>query len=167
MPTAPAYSVGWIDSSIGHFLDALGAPPPRSMKYALVTSLDSTTEVRTLLSASLALAPLSPSAQVVGDGILISTARLLAAHRSRPIFVGFDEVWFFPHAIKAAKPSEHWIVGPAPLVGELPGNLVDWMQENHCTLGLGDGAGLNFAAKLQGLAKLLLEESLEAGSSHR
>ncbi|HJT35714.1 MAG TPA: hypothetical protein VJ783_27040 [Pirellulales bacterium] len=32
-----------------------------------------------------------------------------------------------------------------------------WMQANHCSLGLGDGVGLNFCAKISGLARYLVD----------
>lgn len=38
--------------------------------------------------------------------------------------------------------------------------LGDWMKRNSCSLGLGDGEGLNFVVKAHGLTRHLLGHSL-------
>lgn len=151
------YCVGWMDSSIHRFMANID-PPPTSMKYALITCLDSCFEVASILSKSAALSPLKPQAEIVGKSVLVSTRRLLSAERNRQIFFGFDEVWFLPTALVKPKPRGIGLVGPTRLSPDLPAKLVSWMNDNSCTLGLGDGVGLNFVAKLQGLAKYIVNE---------
>jgi hypothetical protein len=153
--------VGWMDSSVHHFLESID-PPPANMKYALITCLDSSFDVASMLATSAALQPLKRQAEVVGPSVLVSTRRLLSAERKEQIFHGFDEVWFFPSAEVKPKPKQVSLVGPSRLPQELPKALVRWMEEHGCSLGLGDGAGLNFVARLQGVAKFLVSEWAES-----
>jgi hypothetical protein len=151
------YCAGWMDSSIHQFLADIGSPSSR-MKYALITCLDSSFDVASLLRTSDALEPLSSKAVTRGNGILVSTSRLLTAERSARIFHGFDEVWFFPSRDVAPKPRRICIIGPLILSGDPAPEIVEWMDANGCSLGLGDGTGLNFVAKLRGIAKYLVNE---------
>jgi len=151
------YCAGWMDSSIHQFLADIGTPSSR-MKYALMTCLDSSFDVASLLRTSDALKPLSSQAVTRGNAILVSTNRLLTAERSARILHGFDEVWFFPSRDVAPKPKRICITGPLILAGDPPPEIVKWMESNNCSLGLGDGTGLNFVAKLRGIAKYLVNE---------
>jgi hypothetical protein len=151
------YCAGWMDSSIHQFLTDIEAPPS-SMKYALVTCLDSSDEVASMLQTSEALKPLKQQAVTKGTAVLVPTSKLLKAEQSQRIFHGFDEVWFFPSRDVAPKPGPICITGPANLTAEPPQEIVTWMESNRCSLGLGDGTGLNFVAKLRGIAKHLVNE---------
>lgn len=155
--SSSAYSAVSIDGSIHQFLKDLPTPPA-SMRYALITCLDSSINIPSLLSTSSALDTLATDAKVVGQGILVSTKRLLAAEQANRIFFGFDEVWFFPSGDVSAKPSDVFVAGPTHLAAKLPPNLVRWLERNKCTLGLGDGTGLNMIARLQGVAKLIVNQ---------
>ena len=152
-----SYCAGWMDSSIHRFLDDMG-PPLSSMKYTLITCLDSSFDVSSMLPTSETLRPLKELAVTKGNGILVSTKKLLAAERSGRIFHGFDEVWFVSSQDVAAKPKRICISGPTTLTADPPQETVKWMERNGCSLGLGDGSGLNFIAKLRGVAKYLVNE---------
>ncbi len=39
-----------------------------------------------------------------------------------------------------------------------------WMQRNDCSLGLGDGVGMNFCAKVRGVARYLMKALGETGA---
>lgn len=151
------YCTGWMDSSVHQFLADLDSPSS-SMKYVLITCLDSCFDVASMLQKSAALKPLGPHAEVIGQGLLVSTSRLMKAQQSGQIFFGFDEIWFFPSQDVTRKPKHICITGPEPLKPDPPAKLVEWMENNRCSLGLGDGAGLNFIAKLRGVAKHLVNE---------
>ncbi len=154
--TKQQYAVGWIDSSIHAFLEDIETPPA-SMQYALITCLDSSFDLPPLVRSSSALQHLRPKIQFVGKGLMIKTAQLLSSERQHRLFFGFDELWFFAKPVFDPKPKDICITGPATLPEQVPEKLTRWMVRNKCSLGLGDGTGLNFVAKLQGIAKHLVQ----------
>jgi hypothetical protein len=155
------YVAGWLESSIHDFL-ALVPPDPRSMKYTLITCLDSNREPASLID-SRHLKPLAAEAKVTGSGLLFSTKRLFDVHSQNPIFFGFDEVWFFPGEIHQPMPELDCapLVGPARIDQPTLDKLGKWLSSNACSLALGDGCGLNFIVKARGLVKSLLGHSME------
>ncbi len=163
MPNASHYTAGWIDTTVHDFLSAIDGPPP-SMAYALVTCLDSSFDLPSLVRKSPALQALGEKGEVVGKGLLVSTRHLLAADREKRIFFGFDEVWFFDRREVSPKPKGLVITGPMKITGDTLGRLAEWMQANGCSLGLGDGTGMNFCARLRGLARYLVEAVTESAA---
>ena len=155
MPKIETYTTGWIDSSIHTFLADIRVPPP-SMTYALITCLDSCFDLPLIVNKSPVLNDLQSRGRMIGKGLAITTRKLLAMEQKQRIFYGFDEVWFFPHFNIQPKPPQICITGPMDLPEELPNKLVRWMEDSQCSLGLGDGTGLNFVVKLTGIAKHLL-----------
>ncbi|HEX7449216.1 MAG TPA: hypothetical protein VF306_16805 [Pirellulales bacterium] len=154
------YSSGWINTTIHDFLadgDFLPA-------YALVTCMDSSFDIEGVAKADASLRELYSARKIrfVGTGMLVRTRELLAAEQRKRLFFGFDEVWFCSRPPLAAKPKKLVIVGPNRIAPQLLGKLAAWMQANHCTLGLGDGVGLNFCAQVSGLARHLIEALSES-----
>src|SRR5437868_5485319 len=90
------YVAGWLNSSLHDFLGVL-PPGAASTRYALVTCLDSNPHPASLRDKSPELKPLASKAQVLGGGLLLPTELLLETDARRPVFFGFDEVWFFPN----------------------------------------------------------------------
>jgi hypothetical protein len=161
MPKTSQYTVGWIDTSIHDFLAEID-DPSSSMAYALVTCLDSSFQVASLADANRPLQALKNQGRVVGQGVLLTTRRLLALERHERLFFGFDEVWFFSHAEIGPKPKNVVITGPNRILSPLMASLKEWMDVNGCSLGLGDGAGMNFCARLRGVARRLVESFSES-----
>jgi hypothetical protein len=153
------YVAGWFDSSIQDFLEALPRTSTR-MKYALITSLDSNPEPRSLLDKSPELRSVAEAATPLGGGILLPAAHLLETDSTKQIFYGFDEVWFFPSTDISPKPASASLVGPRRIDQARLDKLGPWMTENACSLGLGDGSGLNLIVKARGLIKYLIASSL-------
>jgi hypothetical protein len=155
------YVAGWLDSSIH---DLLGALPPSSasMKYALVSCIDSNPDVRALLSKSpeLKLLAQAPESLSLGRGLLVPAKLLLEVDSSKQLFFGFDEVWFFPRKPREEKPDSSWLVGPDRVDQKRLDELGKWMGNNSCSLALGDGEGLNFIVKAKGLVGYLLGHSI-------
>jgi hypothetical protein len=87
----------------------------------------------------------------------------VALERRQRIFFGFDEVWFFTHSSVSPKPDDVVITGPNKIPSEMTPGLTEWMQSNGASLGLGDGTGMNFCARLQGVARRLVESLSESG----
>jgi hypothetical protein len=157
------YVAGWFDSSIASFIESL-ARAPRGMEFALITALDSDLSPRKLLSTSPELAFLAKAARPVGAGFLVPTSFLLGAKEGQHIFYGFDEVWFFARAEISRKPAGAWLVGPNRLNETRLNKLGPWMAANACSLGLGDGEGLNVVLKARGAMKHLLAYSMSQQS---
>jgi hypothetical protein len=164
VPARADYFAGWIDTTIHDFLLKV-QEPSSSMAYALITCLDSSVDLPALVRTSSPLRELEGRSEIVGQGLLLKTRHLLNAVRQNRIFYGYDEIWFFPHSKISPKPAGVFLVGPHRLPNELPETLVNWMKETRCALGLGDGTGMNFCARIRGLARHLLQASSDAASA--
>lgn len=160
MPTDTEYIAGWIDSSIHDFLGEIDSIPA-GMRYTLITCLDSCFDLPLLLKKSSALGALRRDGTTLGRGFLVRTSRLLTAERKQRVFFGFDEVFFFPQRPSKRKPESIILTGPARIGQPLPTKVKTWMSQSRCNLALGDGTGLNFIARLSGIAKHLLAHRLE------
>jgi len=157
------YVAGWLDSSISDFLELLPDAPP-GMVFALVTCLDSNLNPASLLRKSPALRPVAREARRVGHAILLRTEVLLEVNSRSSLFHGFDEVWFFPGDDIGPKPDTAWLVGPYRSDRPKLRALGPWMGKNNCSLGLGDGEGLNVVVKEGDMAKRLIAHSLSQPS---
>ena len=156
------YQIGRIDTTVHDFMSKIDEPPS-TMAYVLITCLDSNFDVSPLLERSEPLKPLRGKCQRVGQGILLTTRQLLTAARHNRIFFGFDEVWFFPTPAITPKPEDLVITGLSTIdPGEIEGYR-EWMLMNDCSLGLGDGAGMNFCMKVRGVARYIVKAYSEAG----
>ncbi len=155
------YSVGWVDSSIHEFLLGLEAPPPAAMAYSLITCVDSSRDLPSLVKQSPEIRSAGFSGKLLGQGFLVSTNELLRKERKHPIFFGFDEVFFFASPPRKGKPNAVTLAGPERISDPLPAKWVDWLRRTRCSLALGDGTGLNFIAKLEGIAKYLVPHLVE------
>jgi hypothetical protein len=164
MPRTSEYTAGWIDTTIHDFLTDIEQVSP-SMAYALITCLDSTFDVPPLLQASPALRALREKCRVIGKGILVTTRQLLVAKRESRILFGFDEVWFFPRPEVSPKPKGFVLTGPERVPIELVERYSNWLSGNGCSLGLGDGTGMNFCARLRGVARYLVRSFGETESA--
>lgn len=159
------YTAGWFDSSIHDFLEELPRAFP-SILIALITCLDSNPNVRHTFQNSPKLRALMPEASVFGKGLILPTTRLLEINREGEIFFGFDEVWFFPVQPKHPKPDSIHLVGPERIDQKTLGQVAPWMKQTSCSLGLGDGTGLNVTAKVHGLIRYLMAHSVSQPASH-
>ncbi len=156
MPENWQYTHGWIDTTIHDFLATI-AEPSSSMAYSLVTCLDSCFDLRTAVESSRVLQPLKEHAWFLGNGLLLTTRRLLGVERRTRLFFGFDEVWFFTRIPASPKPGDLVITGPNRIRGDSPSRIARWMEGNGCSLALGDGTGMNFCARLRGIARHLVQ----------
>lgn len=109
-------------------------------RFALVTTLDSGCG-KDCLKAHPKLAEV---AKIVGDGFLVPTELLFPDEEK--FLTGFDEVWFFPHDQVTPKPNLS-IVRPIDLDDDKMEALHEWLVENDCSAGFGDGIGTNFIVK--------------------
>src|SRR5437016_1477234 len=152
------YVAGWLDSSIHDFLDAF--TPSASTAFALVACLDSNLEPASLLQTWPALQGVKSKVKPLGQALLLPAKELQEIRAQNELYLGFDEVWFFPTGDIKAKPQSSWIVGPRRIDEAKLRELGDWMSANGCSLALGDGDGLNVIVKAQGLVKYLIGHSL-------
>lgn len=149
------YIAGWIDTTVHQFLVEMDRPSV-GMRYALITSLDSNPDVAAIAGVSKHLADLEGKFQPVGRGILMATSDLLATEYQSRMFFGFDEVWFFPHANITSKPEDLSITAPCSIGPEQIRRSAEWLTTNKCSLGLGDGLGMNYCLRIKGAAKHIL-----------
>ena len=99
------YVAGWLDTNIHDFLVVLPRGTARA-KYALITCLDSNTNLAEVRDKSPELSALKKKLQIVGNGLLLPTELLLESDAQNQIFFGFDELWFFPsRSIRPKPPS--------------------------------------------------------------
>jgi hypothetical protein len=142
------YMTAWIDTGIHDFLSVM-EQPPSGMAYALITCLDSNFDVKSAVGASTHLDSVRGRATFVGKALLLRTTELLDAERLGRMFFGFDEVWFFARPVTHPKPSGLVIVGPHRVSGELLTRHRRWLDTTGCTLGLGDGTGMNLCFRVR------------------
>ena len=148
-------SVGWLrDTSIGKLMQS-DAPYLSECEFALVTSIDSTSNLRTITTVD-TIIQRYPKSRYLGSGVVLPTARLPEVTNEFKLFTGFDEVWFFREDPHWEPPTGLSIVSPLNLEeDEVPPVVFDWMKISNCTLGLGDGIGLNFATSNEDIGKYL------------
>ncbi len=146
------YLGGWIDSSVYLFLSHSKEHLSR-FRYALITCLDSNTDVSAIIHKSIHLKSLAEVGDIVDKSLRITTAQLLEANQKERIFHGFDEVWFSHTRSFTLKPRSAWLTGPNETHHHLPDELIQWMTDNQCMLGIGDGTGLNYVVKISGVAE--------------
>ena len=157
--THEGYVAGWLDSSVRDFVCAL----PRvsnQLKYALITCLDSNTDLASLVNRSPELKSVVRHWEVVGKGLLLPADLILQAGLCGKLFFGFDEAWFLPSKRIEPIPDAAALVGPGRIDHPKLKKLSRWMSANSCSLALGDGVGLNFIVKARGLLAYLLAHSL-------
>jgi hypothetical protein len=123
------------------------------MEYALITCLDSNFDVKSLARTSKHLDCVRIKAEFVGKGVMLATRNLLGAERRGRIFYGFDEVWFSPRPFTHPKPPGLVITGPNKPSAELEDKSLRWLDATGCTLGLGDGTGMNYCLRVPSLVK--------------
>ncbi len=153
------YIAGWLDTSIHDFVLSMPSAYP-SMQYALVTCLDSSRDLSTLIKSSSELTGLKDRAGLLGDGLLLRTSDLIDHDGSHRIFFGFDEVFFFPSDEILPRPAGPGLVGPDRVSQSRIESIGEWMNDNSCTLALGDGDGLNFVLRAHGLVRYFIGSTL-------
>lgn len=163
MVTSGDYVAGWLDCPIHDFLQVL--TPTTTIKYVLMTCLDSNPNPAALRSQGPELKSIAANAEVRGSGLLFPTDSLLKADSRKRIFFGFDELWFFPTKGIQTNPPPLSLVGPARLNQPRLKRLARWMSRESCSLALGGGDGLNFIVRARGLVRLLLGSSIRQPES--
>lgn len=159
MVTYRDYVAGWLDSSIHDFLRTIPSHAD-SIRYALITCLDSNLDPGSLLRQSAGLRSVESEVVPLGNGLVLPTKLLVRVNSDNQLFFGFDEVCFFHEEPHQPKPDSVWLVGPARIDQPKLDRLGAWMAESSCSLALGDGEGLNFIMKARGLVKHLLGHSI-------
>lgn len=114
---------------------------PKSMRYALITSLDSEINPASFLENNKLFD--NKDASALGLGIFLPTEMLMQDKFFENIFFGFDEIWFFPEKINNPKPNDLSIVSPIKASDDIVKKAEPWMRQTNCSMGLGDGNTLN------------------------
>ena len=155
------YMAGFVWTTINNFLDDLDEPSP-SMSYALVTYLDSNPDVSSVFRDNESLVRYQSIMTPIGPGALFSTHKLVDANRRQRIFFGFDEIWFSPDENVTEKPRSFVITRPNSIDPQEISDHGPWLNQNRCSLGLGDGEGMNYCLKVQGVARSIVRSFNDA-----
>lgn len=133
-------------------------------KFALITTVDSTPDIRAVPIALTITQEIS-AARFVGGALLVPTTRITEVSERFKLFTGFDEVWFYINEPLSSKPAEISLVAPLDLeVDSPPNGLAQWFAESGCRLGIGDGIGMNFATLDKGIASKMQQLAVIARS---
>jgi hypothetical protein len=154
------YVAGWLAGSINDFIKVF-PKQSRTMEYALISRLDSESDIVSLRRSCKELGFLADNGRFVGKGLLVPTRRLREVNSEHQVFLGFDEVFFFPTDQIQPKPESASLVGPNRVTQRRMNVLGNWLVTSSCSLALGDGVGLNFIVKARGLVRHMLSFSLE------
>ena len=122
-----------------------------TFRFVLITSLDSTTDMKTDKMIEEASFP----HRYLGDGVVFEGAVIPDLGKQDGFFAGFDEIWCSKQDILLPRPKEIHFVGPYTPEKPLNKALKDWMRGSQCTLGFGDGIGLNYITTDKIVANLL------------
>ncbi len=156
---------GWVDTSIRQLVET--RPAAVTYAYALITCVDSTTDLSHLKTAR-AITQRHPQCGFLGTALVIPGELLADIVTEFNLFNGFDEAWFFRNVPQVAKPDDVSLVAPLDLRQEaIPQELRDWMRASGCELGLGDGGGLNYVTLDERVAVVLERDGLERSTTWR
>jgi len=158
------YVAGWLNSSVHDFLEFFPGGSG-STAYALITCLDSNQDPASSVNNNPDLGNAVGSAKRLKRGLLVPSRLLRDASIRDHFFFGYDEIWFFPSDKINEKPESASIVGPCRIDQARLDQLGHWMAENGCSLGLGDGNGLNIIVKATGLMRYLVAHTLSQRQS--
>jgi hypothetical protein len=111
---------------------------------ALVTVVDSSSDVRGIASLAPPLEEMATSYRYVEQALAIPVTVLLRLTHDYDFFQGFDEVWLCDDVPSIVKPTELRLTSDVRLGSEPPPGAAEWMQLCGCVAGLGDGIGLNY-----------------------
>lgn len=155
-------SVGWTDTRIGELIHSRAEVLGR-FTYVLVTSIDSSTDLRTVPDVK-EIVEHYDGCSFVGRGLKVPARVIGDIAGAFNLFSGFDEVWWFEEEPTLPAPDGLAIVAPLDLrVDDLPEGIERWMTATNCGLGVGDGIGMNFVTPDAGIARHLeaIAESAE------
>ncbi len=122
--------------------------------HALISAVDSSFDVRELLSLIPLLRRLGWHYYELGKGVVIPGGLLPNLIEEHDYFNGFDEIWFFEFAPSEPKPEAVPLTSDIKLKQGPADSVLTWMRSNGCIAGLGDGDGLNFVTFKPSLAEL-------------
>jgi len=147
-------TVGWLNTNIRA---VVGAKLLSQFSWVFITSIDSITDM-TAGTPSIRdeIAKIEPRCASLGSGLVVPATSMVNVANDQNLFTGFDELWSFNRYPNIPKPHDLSIVAPYNIENDpIPSRLVSWMVDADCQLGLGDGIGLNYAARDEQLADAL------------
>jgi len=133
---------GNIDYSIAMFIDK-DFEVLSQFPYSIISSIDSNRNPIDLITDK-EIAKTISNFKDISKQLSILTKDLKKLLQEFDLFNGFDEIWFFSEIPKNPIPQAFWITGPREIQTDFPTGLLEWMEINHCGLGLGDGIGMNY-----------------------
>lgn len=119
--------------------------------YIVISSLDSYTNVSGMKDVVYGLSVIGCKVQERGTALQVEMS-IQAVDFIIKTFTGFDEVWFFlemPNIFRQPPSitSDRSLTDITdPFVMDTLSILPEWMRTSGCTIGFGDGAGLNYVS---------------------
>jgi len=151
-----------IESSVSDFVDNI-TNWEEFFNYILVVTIDSS-HVLTELPAIQKGIEKGFDITSFDSKIILTNETIRKMNKEFSLFNGFDEIYCFPERPKALSPRKAFLTGPIKIENKIPDDLEQWMLNNNCLLGLGDGIGLNYITTEKAIAEIF-ESNNEAMKS--
>jgi hypothetical protein len=153
--TSSRVVVGWLGTNIRAVLQR-DVNLISHFAFVLITSIDSAIDLPTAAVAK-RIVEKHPRCGFLGKGLLVPGVDIAEIVEAFDLFNGFDELWCFDSSPTAPKPEDVLIMPPLNVNNdeEAIRRVASWMMESRCTLGLGDGIGLNFVTIDETIAHIL------------
>ena len=135
-------------------------------RFVVFTCIDSNPNVAELKSVTGPLLEAGCELKAFGFALQVKMSRD-ALNVTINTFTGYDEIWFFdaePHRVDQPPTitSERELTDTTDEFNvETLNKLPDWMDASGCTVGLGDGGGLNYVATKSWIDAGCLNENLD------
>jgi hypothetical protein len=89
----------------------------------------------------------------LGSGLVVPPTGVWNLLEDDRFFAGFDELWLFEKSPSEPLHAQIVITSEGPIGARDISGLGIWMRRTGCTLGVGDGHGLNYATLSLAVAK--------------
>jgi hypothetical protein len=152
--------LGWLNASIR---DIIYKCPTILSQFPviMITSIDSTNDIARIVKYH-DIFSLFPKCKMLGLSLLVPGVDIPDMQKLFHLFNGFDEIWCFEHAPIFAKYSGASLVGPYNVEHDtMRTEVACWMIDSKCSLGLGDGIGLNYVTPCHDISHVLKQTFVE------
>jgi len=141
-----------IEGSVNSFVDNI-ANWEECFNYVLVVTIDSS-HILTELPAIQKGIEKGFDITFFDSKIILTNEVIRKVNKEFSLFNGFDEIYCFLEKPKALSPKKAFLTGPTEIENKIPDDLEQWMLNNNCLLGLGDGIGLNYITTEKAIAEI-------------
>jgi len=141
-----------IEGSVSSFVDNI-AKWEKFFNYILVVTIDSS-HILTELPVIQKAIEKGFDITFFDSKIILTNEEIREINKDFALFNGFDEIYCFLEKPRVLLPRNVFLTGPIEIENRIPDDLEQWMLNNNCVLGLGDGIGLNYITTEKALAEI-------------